>query len=124
MFAPDEMAEKAADIRDQVLALIREHENEEHAGFPCWGNRVSLLAWLAHNLGCSGPRLEQFAESFRRECHEYDARCTDMACRGQIARKYGKSHQNVSKIVRRHLWKHVLPGGPNPFSDLAKDDPS
>jgi hypothetical protein len=81
MFSSEEMQEKARHIRDACADFIADHENATHFGNPCWGNRAGLLAYLAHNLGFSGARLEEGVEFMRQLCHEYDAHCKDMACR-------------------------------------------
>ena len=54
MLNGEQMAEAMNAISDQVEMLMREHENEEHGGTYCGGNRASAVAFLAHRLGVRG----------------------------------------------------------------------
>jgi hypothetical protein len=46
-----EMQQQLAPARDQIIAAILKHEGEAHGGGPCWGNRASAVAYIAHALG-------------------------------------------------------------------------
>ena len=50
----DEMIARAGQVRDLALAIMFEHEAMVHEKKPCMGNRISLLAYLAHCLGING----------------------------------------------------------------------
>jgi hypothetical protein len=39
------------ELRERSLAIVSQHEAEDHEGAPCVGNRTSLVAWLCHVLG-------------------------------------------------------------------------
>lgn len=84
MFTLDEMQTKAAHLRDWAVALLVAHEREAHGGASCWPNRVSLLAYLAHNLGITGRGVGPALEQMRELLDEYDRTCTDLACRHKL----------------------------------------
>ncbi len=55
-----EQLERAMEsVRDEVLRIVREHEQEMHAGAPCWLERCNTLAFLGHCLGIGVDRLQQ-----------------------------------------------------------------
>ena len=78
MLTPDKMTLAMGAVRDQILAIMRDHELESHAGAPCFGNRSSCVAYLAHCLGLGGvdPSMAYTAEVLT----EYDARCQGDDC--------------------------------------------
>jgi hypothetical protein len=51
MLSPDAQKIRMSAIRDQILAADKEHEEESHGGKPCWSNRASTVAYIAHCLG-------------------------------------------------------------------------
>jgi hypothetical protein len=77
MLTNDEMSVAMQAVRDQVLALMRDHEQRAHDGRPCWGNRSSAIAFLAHCLGFKGNAI--WIE-VRQLLAEYDAHCTGKSC--------------------------------------------
>lgn len=81
MFAHDEMTEQMRDIRDRLFATLEAHEQEEHAGGACWGNRISAIAYLCHSLGIS----EQQVSRVREVLAVYDAVCRDRHCKHKVS---------------------------------------
>ncbi len=77
MHTPDEIAAIMAGIRDQVLVAIEEHEVSDHDGRPCWSNRASTVAYLAHCLGIHG---QSDLLMVAHHVGEYQRRCTSSAC--------------------------------------------
>jgi hypothetical protein len=76
MLTMDQMTVALGAVRDQVLAIMRDHEREVHGGEPCWGNRASAVAHLAHCLGFT-PGVWEHANRLR---HEYDVICRQADC--------------------------------------------
>ncbi len=71
MLERDEMTEALGDIRDRLCIIMAQHEVETHDGRPCWGNRASAIAHLAHCLGIRGSSWD-YAKVL---LDEYDAAC-------------------------------------------------
>ncbi len=78
MLPPDQMVTAMSAIRDQLFALMAQHERDEHAGAPCWPNRGSAIAFLAHCLGIHaasglwcwiGDELERYTLNCGENCH-------------------------------------------------------
>jgi hypothetical protein len=60
-------------IADQVMALMRDHEDDAHRGRPCPGNRASFVAYLAHCLGVRAhSHLWRYVGAV---LEEYESRC-------------------------------------------------
>lgn len=77
MLTPDKMSVAMGAVRDQILAVVMQHERESHNGAPCWGNRASAIAYLCHTLGVRGEVLD-YAVSLLAE---YDENCEQNDCR-------------------------------------------
>ena len=60
-------------VRDQLYAVIRCHENEEHAGEMCPNERFNAVAYLAHCLGMNSSR--DTVKELRRRLREYERDC-------------------------------------------------
>lgn len=73
MMSNDEMTGAMASVRDQILAIVQDHERTAHAGAPCWLNRASALAYLAHCLGIH-PETPPW-DYVSRLAGEYDEQC-------------------------------------------------
>ena len=58
-------------VRDQLIAVVRDHEITVHGGDECWGSRANAVAFLAHSLSVRGE-VWKYALQCRRE---YDAGC-------------------------------------------------
>jgi hypothetical protein len=69
----DELAAAMGSIRDQVLAVVREHEEAAHGGHPCWLERCGALAYLAHCLGVGVDRMQTVAQM----TFDCDVRCVE-----------------------------------------------
>lgn len=76
MLKRDDMVLASGAVRDQILALIRDHEQKFHQGQPCMGNRASLVAYIAHTLGVRDS-VWDYASLLLTE---YDMLCKDTAC--------------------------------------------
>lgn len=76
MISPDQMALAMSAARDQILAAMRDHENETHQGRPCYGNRASAIGYLAHCLGVQGEVWDYALECRAR----YDLDCKGEEC--------------------------------------------
>ena len=67
----EEMPVAMGAVRDQLLALIQEHERTDHGGDVCLAGRASAIAYLAHSIGVRDGAWT-YAESLLAE---YDAAC-------------------------------------------------
>jgi hypothetical protein len=76
MLSPDRQVIVMGSLRDQLVALMHDHENTAHGGKPCAGNRASAVAYLAHCLGVRGE-LWDYAHTL---LEEYDANCKGDNC--------------------------------------------
>jgi hypothetical protein len=76
MLSPDEMTDAIGSARDQVLKVVLDHEQDTHQGRPCWGNRFSAIAHLAHSLGVTSADLAEVGKLV----DVYDANCKDESC--------------------------------------------
>jgi len=76
MLNPDQQAVAMGAVRDQIIALMHEHERESHDGQPCAANRASAVAFIAHCLGVRGE-VWDYARSLLAQ---YDARCDNLNC--------------------------------------------
>lgn len=78
MLTNDQMIVRCGAIRDQVLEFCREHERTDHAGEPCYGNRASVVAYLAHTLGLQNLQALGYVAGLLQE---YNERC--LGCPGE-----------------------------------------
>ena len=78
MFTKDEMTQQMGKIRDQLIESMFAHERIVHGGKPCWGNRASAVAYLAHCLGL-GSR-PQHLEVMLEQLQEYERECINPQC--------------------------------------------
>lgn len=65
-------------IADQVEAHCAEHEREQHGGELCPGQRMGVVAFLAHRLGFSPATPEVLLEvvwNFGNQVIEYGRMC-------------------------------------------------
>jgi len=76
MLRPEHLMVGMGAARDQVLALIGEHERSAHQGQPCWSTRASAIAYLMHCLAVRDDVLVTTLGYLR----EYDALCQDRQC--------------------------------------------
>lgn len=67
---PEETVRAMASVRDQVLSLVFDHEQEKHGGEPCWLERCNVLGYLAHCLGVKVGQMRLFGQLlFDYDCH-------------------------------------------------------
>lgn len=71
MMTNDQLTIAMEAVRDQILAVVRDHENTCHGGNICWGNRASIVAFVAHAVGARGDvwdYAKQVREEMDRDC--------------------------------------------------------
>ena len=109
------VAEMAA-VRDAVLAALFEHERDRHGGEPCWGQRVSVVAYLAHSLGLTpgtvfdtpdGPLTG--LEAVGLELEAYHRECLARGCCGLA----GKAPGGPVALSGRFGERKPPPDGPD-----------
>jgi len=70
---PEQLAVAMGAARDQIVAVLDEHEAAAHAGLPCLLERIGIVAFVAHAVGLPINRdivrqlLEQI-EHYARDC--------------------------------------------------------
>ena len=63
-------------VRDQLNAVIIDHEDREHGGEPCYDERFNAVAFLAHCLGATRQDLIVMEQLLVR----YDLNCQCEFC--------------------------------------------
>ena len=80
MMNNDQLIVAMGAVRDQMLAVLLDHERSCHAGAPCWGNRVSTLAYLAHCMGLDSRETLRWKAYMLDLLDEYEAMCKKGGC--------------------------------------------
>lgn len=65
--------QEAREIRNLLVARSQRHEEEEHGGEPCLGDRVGLIAFLAHALGLQPIHMDLVAGELAEYQAQHDA---------------------------------------------------
>lgn len=56
---------------NDLIAVLDEHEEEDHDGEPCHGSRIGMVAFLAHSLGLMPVHMAAVAEELAIYEHEH-----------------------------------------------------
>lgn len=85
MMTREEINDSLEAVRARILEVASDHEIDVHGGNPCWPNRASMIAWVAHSLGIhrETPLWDRVGELL----DEYDACCP--GCPAHLAVRRG-----------------------------------
>jgi len=75
MRTPEQLRQALGAERDQILAIVRDHEQAKHSGFPCWKERIGIVAFLFHCLGIPDCRpswefIAELVRDYAEECQK------------------------------------------------------
>jgi len=76
MQSPEMLSVALGAVRDQLIAVLAQHEKEAHGGAACMGNRASSIGYLAH---CLGVREDAW-DYAKLVLDEHDANCRHTDC--------------------------------------------
>ncbi len=73
MLTPDKMNAAMHAVTDQLDAVLKAHEREDHAGGQCVGSRISAVAFIAHWIGINTFRSSW--QMFLDAVKDYETNC-------------------------------------------------